>query len=589
MKIYPKTAIILISASIIPLTIISLISYILAEKTITEEGLLHLQAIANIQKHRVEEMISRNKERLDLITSRIPMRVAMLEFMKTGDRKYLELVISALSGAKEAVKDIKKVYILSLDGRVVASTDRAMHGADHSGMEYFTRGKGGYSLDLFSSEAKGEVRNYISAPIYHEGKAIGVMVAEVSFESIAAITKDYTGLGKTGESLLAKRDKDGDALYIVPLRFDPRAALQRKISKRDLHVSTTQALLKNERASTDEIDYRGNVITLVLILACAFYAARSFTRPIVGLTLAAKRISEGDLSVRAMVTSTDEIGDLERYFNKMAEELIAANVSLEQRVKNRTAQLEAANKELEAFSYSVSHDLRAPLRSLSGFGEMLAKRAAGTLDEKNLHYLNVITESAKQMGRLIDELLSFSRMGRAEMMKTVVNIDRLVKEAVQELEAEVKQGDMVWEFGQMPDVYGDPSMLKQVVINLVSNALKFSRTRLQAKIEIGCIPDGQDEITFYVKDNGVGFDMQYANKLFSIFQRLHRQDEFEGTGIGLANVKRIIQRHGGRVWAEGRKDEGATFFFSLPKNTKQETQLVDITPSRLSITDKFSV
>lgn len=236
---------------------------------------------------------------------------------------------------------------------------------------------------------------------------------------------------------------------------------------------------------------------------------------------------------------------------------------LNKELASRASELESVNKELETFSYSVSHDLRAPLRSLTGFSEMLAKRAAGTLDEKNMHYLNVISESARQMGRLIDDLLSFSRMGREEMMKTVVSIDRLVKATVKELEAEAKQGVIVWEIRQMPDVYGDPSMLKLVVVNLVSNALKFSRTRPQVKIEIGCVPDGEDETIFYVRDNGVGFNMKYADKLFGIFQRLHRQDEFEGTGIGLANVKRIIQRHGGRVWAEGKVNEGATFYFTL--------------------------
>lgn len=246
--------------------------------------------------------------------------------------------------------------------------------------------------------------------------------------------------------------------------------------------------------------------------------------------------------------------------NKEEEEAIKM---LNNELSHRASELEAVNKELETFSYSVSHDLRAPLRSLTGFSEMLAKRAAGTLDDKSMHYLNVISESATQMGRLIDDLLSFSRMGREEMMKTVVSIDRLVKEAIKELGAYAKQGEIEWEIGQMPDVYGDPSMLKLVIVNLVSNALKFSRTRSQVKIGIGRLPGGEDETTFYVRDNGVGFNMKYADKLFGIFQRLHRQDEFEGTGIGLANVKRIIQRHGGRVWAEGKVNEGATFFFTL--------------------------
>lgn len=365
MKIYSKTAITLLFASLIPMTIFSLFGYFMAKKTITEHELVHLEAMANIQKKRVEETIARSKERLDLITSRVPMRVAMLEFMQSGDRRQLEIVISSISGAKEALNDLKKVYILSPEGKVMASTDRAMYGADHSGTEYFIRGMEGFSLDVFSSDASSEVTNYLSAPIYHEGKKIGVMVAEVSLDWIASITNDYAGLENTGESLLVKRDKDGDALYIVPLRFDPQAALKRKISRHDLNVSSTLAMLKQERSSVDNIDYRGKPVlavtsyikemdwgmvvkkdkeeayaplvklgylsilftffTLLLVLVLTFYKARSLTAPLVALTHAARRISEGDLSARAAVTSKDEIGDLERYFNKMTDGLISAN------------------------------------------------------------------------------------------------------------------------------------------------------------------------------------------------------------------------------------------------------------------------
>jgi light-regulated signal transduction histidine kinase (bacteriophytochrome) len=236
----------------------------------------------------------------------------------------------------------------------------------------------------------------------------------------------------------------------------------------------------------------------------------------------------------------------------------------EERLKEASEHLEAANEELEAFSYSVSHDLRAPLRHMSGFVELLEKKLGDQLDEKTHKYTIAIAKSSKKMGMLIDDLLAFSKIGRTEMQKRIVSLNALLRGVVREISAEAKGRDIVWEIGELPDVYGDQSLLRLALVNLISNAVKYSSTRPRAEIKIECKDEGS-EIICSVKDNGVGFDMKYADKLFGVFQRLHTEDEFEGTGIGLANVKRIISRQGGRVWADGSVGQGATFYFTLPK------------------------
>ena len=242
-----------------------------------------------------------------------------------------------------------------------------------------------------------------------------------------------------------------------------------------------------------------------------------------------------------------------------------ARKEAERAMEQAKAQLEAANKELEAFAYSVSHDLRAPLRHISGYVELLKSYVADSLDEKSNHYLSVVSESAKRMGDLIDDLLTFSRIGRADVNMEKVNMQLLVQETRQELDTEMEGRDIEWQVDPLPIVYGDRSLLRLVWINLISNAIKYTQTRPQARIQIEYWTDG-NELVFKVSDNGVGFNMKYVGKLFGVFQRLHRVEDFEGTGIGLANVQRIILRHGGRVWAEGKEEEGAAFYFTLPNN-----------------------
>jgi len=250
--------------------------------------------------------------------------------------------------------------------------------------------------------------------------------------------------------------------------------------------------------------------------------------------------------------------------HRVQRELMNLNAELEQRVKERTERLHAANKELEAFSYTVAHDLRGPLQQLSGFAELLQGHAGKSLDSDSTQYLNSIRQSAWRMNTLVDDLLDFSRAERVALQKTMVSVEQLVKEVQQELRHQTEGRDVAWMLGALPEVYADRSLLRLAVMNLLSNAIKFTRGRSHAEIEIGSRID-ENEVVIFVRDNGVGFDMKEADKLFEAFERLHNNHEFEGTGVGLASVQRIVQRHGGRTWAEGTVGEGATFWFSLPR------------------------
>jgi signal transduction histidine kinase len=321
------------------------------------------------------------------------------------------------------------------------------------------------------------------------------------------------------------------------------------------------------------------LVGAVVLLLAWLFSERALLRPVRAMLSATERLIKGDLTARTGIsTPANELHVLAKRFDVMADalarreeelkkandEISRNNVELEDRVQKRTEELQNLNGELEAFSYSVSHDLRAPLRHIGGFAQLLASDESIEMNATARRYIGLITKAAGEMGRLIDDLLSFSKMSRQDMEVQMVDSTELVKSVVDEITSAEPERQITWDIRSLPPVQGDAAMLRQVWRNLISNAVKYTRGKDSAKIEIFSFSD-REEIVFVIGDNGVGFNMAYAERLFGVFQRLHRQDEFEGTGIGLANVRRIINRHGGRTWAEAEMGKGARFFFSFPK------------------------
>jgi signal transduction histidine kinase len=319
------------------------------------------------------------------------------------------------------------------------------------------------------------------------------------------------------------------------------------------------------------------IVSAVAALLISRLTRDAISNPIVSMAALAHRVAQGtDYSERAVPSdgASLEVASYMTSFNDMLDrlqqrdrELAEARDQLEERVRLRTEELAVAYKDLEGFSYSVSHDLRAPLRHITGFAALLTQHLGDSLDERGRRYIETLTASAKRMGELIDHLLAFSRMGRASLSPRDVDLAQMVKETQAELVTDTADRQIEWDIHRLPTVYADPALLRPVVTNLLSNAVKYTSTRPVAHIEVGSSRSETGDVVVFVRDNGVGFDMAYAHKLFGVFQRLHRTDEFSGSGIGLANVRRIIQRHGGKTWAHAEVDKGATFYFSLPEPT----------------------
>lgn len=515
------------------------------------------------------------------------------------DQDY-RLILQHLNDIKQEYGIYNRLMLIDAEtGTVFVSTDEALQGADFSQQDFFSqvlRSNDAYIGNIRISARDRQAVLYLSHAIRDEAGVVAVLCMEVNTDHIIRpMLHTGKGLGETGEVLLINQE----VRSFLSLKHPLADGTIPKPLDYQIHAEPAVRAARGEEGTIEALDYRGepvlaayryilvttewgwgmvvkrdreelfaplrraiihtSIVGLTGILALVgltIWLASRLSHPILALSQTAVRVTQGDLEARAPVLTADEVGYLARTFNTML-----------QRIKERTEELTILNKELEAFSYSVSHDLRAPLLTIEGFSRALLEDYAEKLDPEFNRLLHIIQSNVQHMGQLIEDLLAFSRFGRQEMHFTVIEMTELARAVADELASSVPERHLQVEMQPLPPALGDRGMMRQVWVNLLANAIKFTRGKDPAVIEVGHLVRDNWNV-YYVKDNGVGFDMQYSNKLFGVFQRLHAADEFEGTGVGLAIVQQIIQRHGGRVWAEGRVHEGATIYFRLPREKK---------------------
>jgi signal transduction histidine kinase len=428
--------------------------------------------------------------------------------------------------------------------------------------------------------------NSISALVFDDPRAAEKTLSALQAAPHVMLAEIHTPDGQTFASY--RRDAAAvwpDALLIPAGRvqvqgfWKEQVFLARTLAFEGRNIGTVRILADSGAMKHRKKNF-GLLVVMVLLASLgttmwiSSIARRSIAEPIVQLSNVARMISrEKNYSARApAIEAQDEVSGLVTTFNEMLEQiqtrdaaLRTAHDELERRVHERTAQLNAANADLEAFSYSVSHDLRAPLRHISAFSKMMSEEYGAGMDPGAKNYLQRIQDRAKRMAELIEDLLNMAQIGRNDLALARTDLNDLLRNVMAEMQPECDGRKIDWKISRLPEVECEPGLMKQVLTNLLGNAVKYSRRREVAVIEVGTLEQDGAPVVF-VRDNGAGFDAQYADKLFGVFQRLHRSEEFEGTGVGLATVKRILQKHGGKIWATSEVDNGATFFFSLPRS-----------------------
>ena len=604
MKLKAKLMAVFLVLAVAPLALVGFLAYEISRRAIEQEIINHLVSTNLLKASELNRWIADNERSIEDLAQRPLVRkyAAVLATHAKAVPGYQEahdrLIADHLKPRLRFGGFLEFFIICPRHGLVLASNNERQEGKYRNTEQYYTEGKKETYLEgVYYSTSLEQLAMTVGTPITDQnGKLISVLAGRLDLGELSKIVSQQSGLSQTEDTYLVNNFN----FFVTEPRFGHDYALKKAVT-----TAGVQAGLQGQSGVDFYDDYRGVPVvgaykwlpqykmciltevdqaeayqpvfrlrrlvvltaasTALVVALVALFFARSMTRPLYRLAAGVEKIGEGHLDVVVGTTAKDEIGDLSRAFDRMTEKLKVTTVSrdeLAEHVRDRTAQLEAVNQELEAFAYSVSHDLRTPLRALDGFSAALLSQYQDQLDEQGQHYLTRIQAASQRMGVLINDLLNLSRVTRQEMVRKQVDLSDMAQEIVDELK--IGAPNRLVEFVIAPGITarGDDHLLRIVLENLLKNAWKFTASRPQSRIEFQMTRTSGEPV-YMVCDNGVGFDMAYADKLFTPFQRLHAMNEFPGTGIGLVTVKRIITRHGGRIWTEAVLDQGAFFYFTL--------------------------
>ena len=621
MRINVKLLIAFLFISLTPLIIIGVLSYSTTQEALTQQVLTNLENIASIQKSRIENILNQKLERLALVSSNTKLCESLSNYIRRKNTTDQEWMYKILRDTRDSVASFKNISILGRNGVVLISTDMDKFGISYRDEDFFIKGYRGNVADMFFLDESGRLMSYLTGPIYLNNILLGTVVIESYVDSITALVKDYSGLGETGETLFAKKDEDGNALFLTPLRFDPDAALKRVIHKSRPDTPIMRALNKEKDVFTDILDYRGQpvlaaieyikdtewglvvkidtkeafapinkirdmafvvaMVALVSIILVALIIARTISNPIQALEKGIEIIGSGNLDYKVGTNARDEIGRLSRVFDEMTEKLKETTVSRnaltsEVAERKRTEkELQTANEELKKidqlkseFVSTVSHELRTPLSITKEGISLVLDRVPGSINEKQARILYTAKSNIDRLARIINNLLDISKIeaGQVELKKEKVDLGELIKQTALSFEPKVKEKKLELKIN-IPksdiSIYADSDRITQVLTNLIGNALKFTE---KGKIEISAAQKGNG-VECIISDTGIGIPRSNLDRIFEKFRQFGRTSGGgeKGTGLGLFIAKSIILMHKGRIWIESKRGEGSKFIFTVPK------------------------